>query len=34
LIAKGTESGTVFEDIDLCEEEWAEYDEKVPKKNV
>lgn len=27
--AKGTESGTVFEDIDLCEDEWAEYDEKV-----
>ncbi|GAA5812537.1 hypothetical protein MFLAVUS_005993 [Mucor flavus] len=25
---KGTESGTVFEEIDLCEGEWAEYDEK------
>ncbi|KAI8388002.1 uncharacterized protein BYT42DRAFT_597211 [Radiomyces spectabilis] len=26
--AKGAESGTPFEDIDLCEGEWAEYDEK------
>ncbi|KAI9251165.1 hypothetical protein EDC94DRAFT_295486 [Helicostylum pulchrum] len=25
---KGTQSGTVFEEIDLCEGEWAEYDEK------
>ncbi|KAG0319645.1 hypothetical protein BGZ99_004976 [Dissophora globulifera] len=26
--AKGAESGTVFEDIDLTEGDWAEYDEK------
>eukprot|EP00123_Amoebidium_parasiticum_P005857 comp16947_c0_seq1/m.15544 comp16947_c0_seq1/g.15544 ORF comp16947_c0_seq1/g.15544 comp16947_c0_seq1/m.15544 type:complete len:171 (-) comp16947_c0_seq1:486-998(-) len=26
---KGTESGTVFEDIDLTEKEWTEYDEKA-----
>ncbi|KAI7862806.1 UPF0587 protein C1orf123 [Spinellus fusiger] len=28
-LAKGAESGTKFEDIDLLEGEWAEYDEKV-----
>jgi hypothetical protein len=28
-VAKGTESGTPFEDIDLTEGEWVEYDEKV-----
>ncbi|KAI9255148.1 hypothetical protein BDA99DRAFT_442510, partial [Phascolomyces articulosus] len=27
-IAEGTESGTKFEDIDLTEGEWVEYDEK------
>ncbi|KAI9499008.1 hypothetical protein BDB00DRAFT_797805 [Zychaea mexicana] len=27
-VAEGTESGTKFEDIDLSEGEWAEYDEK------
>ncbi|KAI9481232.1 MAG: hypothetical protein EXX96DRAFT_565880 [Benjaminiella poitrasii] len=27
--AKGAESDTVFEDIDLTEGEWAEYDEKL-----
>ncbi|CAO3650444.1 unnamed protein product [Cunninghamella echinulata] len=26
--AKGTESGTPFEEIDLTEQEWADYDEK------
>lgn len=26
--AKGSESETLFEDIDLTENEWAEYDEK------
>jgi hypothetical protein len=28
-VAKGAESGTPFEDIDLTEGEWVEYDEKV-----
>ncbi|KAF9898501.1 hypothetical protein BX616_003944 [Lobosporangium transversale] len=26
--AKGAESGTVFEDIDLTDGDWADYDEK------
>ena len=25
----GKESGTVFEDIDLTEKEWADYDERL-----
>uniref|UniRef100_A0A7E4VZC6 DUF866 domain protein n=1 Tax=Panagrellus redivivus TaxID=6233 RepID=A0A7E4VZC6_PANRE len=28
-VAEGVESGTVFEDIDLNDKEWADYDEKV-----
>jgi hypothetical protein len=28
-MAKGDESGTVFEDIDLTEGEWVDYDAKV-----
>ena len=27
--AKGAESGTVFEDVDLTDGDWADYDEKV-----
>ncbi|KAH7044865.1 hypothetical protein BKA57DRAFT_396972, partial [Linnemannia elongata] len=30
--AKGAESGTPFEDIDLTDGDWADYDEKVKKK--
>lgn len=29
--AKGAESGTVFDDVDLSEGEWVEYDDKVRK---
>ncbi|KAJ2957504.1 hypothetical protein NQZ79_g6799 [Umbelopsis isabellina] len=28
-LAEGAESGTKFEDIDLTEDDWAEYDEKA-----
>uniref|UniRef100_A0A7E4ULD8 C2H2-type domain-containing protein n=1 Tax=Panagrellus redivivus TaxID=6233 RepID=A0A7E4ULD8_PANRE len=28
-VAEGSESGTVFEDIDLTDKEWADYDEKL-----
>jgi hypothetical protein len=28
-LAEGAETGTKFEDIDLTEGDWAEYDEKV-----
>jgi hypothetical protein len=28
-LAKGSETGTTFDDIDLLEGEWADYDEKA-----
>lgn len=32
--AKGHESGTPFEDIDLTEGDWADYDEKVNARST
>lgn len=30
--AKGAESGTVFDEVDLSDGEWVEYDEKVRQR--